>query len=97
MYKLIGYLSMNAKLFHLQKIILNNGDNYEVKRLTENLINICGQDVLIKEKTETVTINYVHSLMSGFQFRKVRKHLQYRWFNINTIDRHVINGQWKNI
>lgn len=88
---------MHRKKHNLKKTISNNGENYEIEQLDENHISICGQNIFIKDKTETVTINYVHSLMSGFQFRKTKKYLEYRWFNINTINRHIINGEWRNL
>lgn len=81
----------------LQEIILSSGKKFQLEILAKNQIRICDQNVLLKDKTEIVTVDYIHHKMIGFQFKKTKQCLQYRSFEINTISNNLIKGEWVNI
>lgn len=81
----------------VKTVALDNGDCYELKKIDNNQVVVCDQNVRLKDKIETVTINYKNHLMTGFQFRKQLKKIQYRWFNINTKNKRLTNSEWGNI
>ena len=81
----------------LKTVLLDNGDQYKLQKLSENRLVICSQNIHLKNKIETVTIDYRDYFMTGFQFRKTLKNIQYRWFNVNTKNRTLTNSNWGNI
>ena len=85
---------MLHKVNKIQSLNLDGEESYQIEMLNEGQLKICDQNISIKSRIQTITVNYDHCLMSGFQFRKLYKNIQYRWFKINTINRKLINGDW---
>lgn len=81
----------------IKTVLLDNGDQYELQKMSANRLVICSQNIYLKDKIETVTIDYKDYFMTGFQFRKKLKNIQYRWFNVNTKNRTLTNSNWGNI
>lgn len=81
----------------IQALQLDDGAVYQLEKLNDHQLKICDQNISVEENTKTITVDYEYSIMTGFQFRKLHKHLQYRWFKINTITRQLINGNWSNL
>jgi hypothetical protein len=80
-----------------KNVKLDNGDCYELKKIDNNHLSICDQNIELSDKVETITVDYKNHFMTGFQFRKKLKNIQYRWFNINTINKRLSNSDWGNI
>ncbi len=76
---------------------LANGSHYDIKKINNHCIEVCDQTIDLKNKIETVTIDYKNHFMTGFQFRRSLEKIQYRWFNINTQSKILNNSDWGNI
>lgn len=85
------------KRTQFQSLHLDDGAAYQLEKLNSHQLKICDQSISVNENPQTITVDYEYSIMTGFQFRKLQKQLQYRWFKINTITRQLINGSWSNI
>ena len=81
----------------IKNIQLDNGDCYEIKKLNNDQLVVCEQNIQLNNKVETVTVDYKNHFMTGFQFRKRLERIQYRWFNINTKNKRLTNSDWGNI
>lgn len=78
-------------------LYLDDGAAYQLEKLNDYQLKICDQNISVDENTKTITVDYEYSIMKGFQFRKLHRNLQYRWFKINTITRQLNNGSWSNL
>ncbi len=81
----------------IKNVHLDNGDCYKIKKINNSQLEICEQNINVRNKIETVTVDYKNHLMTGFQFRKHFECIQYRWFNINTQNKSLTNSDWGNI
>ena len=81
----------------IKNVQLDNGDCYKIKKINNNQLEVCNQNIDLKNKVETVTVDYKNHFMTGFQFRKHLERIQYRWFNINTQNKRLTNSDWGNI
>lgn len=88
---------VNKSNSNTSSVKLDNGVPYLIERLPDGEVLVSDQTIRVKEKIETVTIDYKNYHMIGFQFRKQFENIQYRWFNINTKNKILTNSDWGNI
>ena len=81
----------------IKKVCLDSGECYEIEQLDNDQIKVCDENIKINDKIKTITVDYEFQRMTGFQFRKLTKYLQCRWFRINTHSRVLIHGDWENL
>jgi hypothetical protein len=74
--------------------------SYRIESVNDNLLKIVDFIIPIanlERKHQVVTTEYCAGMMNGFQLRKNKSKLQYRWFRINTRTKKLLYGLWNEI